>query len=93
MCRAAQAAQCADDDDKKPVEKVPRLSHTHMLCHNQTQITPQHAEVVVEASPALQAYRLFCGAAKRDGYSFAAASELWKISSVKAMFSETKPKK
>ncbi|CAE7206731.1 unnamed protein product [Symbiodinium sp. CCMP2456] len=31
-----------------------------------------------EASPMLTAYRLFCGAARRDGYGFSAASELWK---------------
>eukprot|EP00439_Symbiodinium_sp_Y106_P072353 s1857_g13.t1 len=81
----AEAAQCADDDDKKPVEKAAQ-------CADDDDKKPVE-KVVVEASPALQAYRLFCGAAKRDGYSFAAASELWKISSVKAMFSETKPKK
>ena len=37
----------------------------------------------------LQAYRLFCGAARRDGYGFGAASELWKGSSIRAVFVES----
>ena len=42
-----------------------------------------------EASPMLTAYRLFRGAARRDGYGFAAASELWKSSSIREVFVES----
>ena len=41
----------------------------------------------------LTAYRLFCGAARRDGYSFSAASELWKGSAIREVFLEARKSK
>ncbi|OLP99623.1 hypothetical protein AK812_SmicGene17787 [Symbiodinium microadriaticum] len=39
-------------------------------------------------TPMLMAYRLFCGAARRDGFSIQQASQLWKHSAIRETFVE-----
>ena len=55
-------------------------------------VSPQTMTASTQAGPGetpmLQAYRLFCGAARRDGQNFKMASKLWKSSSIRAVFVE-----